>query len=302
MLSSLTLLASCFGLGFVTRRINALPPTTPEVLNKLILNIALPAVVIRSVRTLAFEPRLLVAASMMWLVFGVAFLLFSFWGRRGLGKDRAAALILTVGFCNTAYLGLPLVEALLGPDAVGTAVVVDQLGSFLAVSTVGIGFAASASGKSTTGAQILFRVLRFPPFLALVAALLLRGTAFPPWGENVLSRLAELMTPLALIAVGFQLELSAIAGRTLPVTVGLVFKLALAPAVVYLTLYSLGGRGLTLQVAVLQSAMAPMVAGAILAMEKKLDPPLSALLLGLGIPLSIATVPFISWVLTQLPS
>jgi hypothetical protein len=46
---------------------------------------------------------------------------------------------------------------------------------------------------------------------------------------------------------------------------------------------------------VLQTAMAPMVSGALLAAEHELDPELSALMVGLGIPLSFLTAPLALW-------
>ncbi len=300
MLKSLPLLASCFLLGVLAKRTKALPPTTSEVLNRLILTVALPAVILRAIRRLTFAPELLLAASAMWAVFLAAWALFTLWRRRGLSPERAGALILTAGFCNTAYLGLPLVEGLLGPEALPVAVVVDQLGSFLAVSTLGVAYAATAGGGKVSLGQLARKVALFPPFLALVAALLSRPFALPEWLLGVLDRLADLMTPLALLSVGFQLELRAVAGRVAPLSAGLVYKLVLAPALALGLLWALGVRGQVLEVAVLQAAMAPMVAGGILAMDAKLEPPLAALLLGLGIPLSFATVPVVAWLLAQL--
>jgi hypothetical protein len=46
-----------------------------------------------------------------------------------------------------------------------------------------------------------------------------------------------------------------------------------------------------LQVAIFEAAMAPMIGGAIVAAQHKLDPELSALMLGVGIPLSFLTLP-----------
>ncbi len=300
MLKTLPLLALCFGVGVLLRRLRALPANASEVLNTLILHVLLPAVILRALHTLTFQPQLLLAAGMMWAVFAVAWILFSAWRRRGLEPGRAGALILTAGFCNTAYLGLPMVEGLLGPQALPIAVVVDQLGSFLAVSTVGVAFATAARGGAITKAALLRRVALFPPFIALVVALLSRPFAYPALLSAVLDRLADLMTPLALISVGFQLELRAMSGRAAPLVAGLVYKLALAPALTFAILYGLGVRGLLLEVAVLQAAMAPMVTGAILATDAKQDPPLATLLLGVGIPLSFLTVPAIAWLLAKM--
>jgi hypothetical protein len=73
---------------------------------------------------------------------------------------------------------------------------------------------------------------------------------------------------------------------------GLGYKLVLAPLAVTLALLALPGISpLAFEVSVLQAAMAPMVTSAILAADNGLDPELSALMVGLGIPLSFVTVP-----------
>jgi predicted permease len=58
-----------------------------------------------------------------------------------------------------------------------------------------------------------------------------------------------------------------------------------------------GISSLTFEVSVLQAAMAPMVTSAILASDHGLDPELAALMVGLGIPLSFATVPCALWLM-----
>jgi len=49
-----------------------------------------------------------------------------------------------------------------------------------------------------------------------------------------------------------------------------------------------------------EAAMAPMIGAAIVATEHKLDPPLTTLMVGIGIPLSFLTVPAWWYVLGML--
>jgi hypothetical protein len=286
-------------LGMVARRSGRFPVQTPIALNAFILYVALPALVLRVVHHLTLAPGLLAAALSPWLVFAGAWLLMRTVGPRlGLEPRSVAALVLTAGLSNTAFVGLPLIEALLGHEALAVAVVVDQLGSFLALSTVATLVAARASAQDTRPRALLWRVVTFPPFLALVAATLSRPWAWPGWLEETLGRFGALLTPLALFAVGFQLRLSGLKGRLRALTLGLGYKLALAPLGVALLLLAVPGmERLTFEVTVLQAAMAPMVSGAILAAEHDLDPELSALMVGLGIPLSFATVPLALWLM-----
>jgi predicted permease len=52
------------------------------------------------------------------------------------------------------------------------------------------------------------------------------------------------------------------------------------------------GKGLSVDVSIIESAMAPMITGAILASSYGLKPRLSSMMVGLGIPLSFITTAF----------
>lgn len=295
----LGLLGVSLVLGALARRSGRFPAQTVAVLNAYVLNVALPALVLRAVHRLTLVPELLLAAATPWLVFGAAWLFFRTVGPwLGLGPGTVAALVLTGGLSNTSFVGLPLIEGLRGPEGVQVAVVIDQLGSFPALATVATLFVARATARDAHPRALVRKVLGFLPLWALGLALLLHPWPFPPWLDEVLGRLGALLTPLALFSVGFQLRLSGLRGRWGALSLGLLFKLVLAPLGIALLMKGVPGVGrLTFEVTVLQAAMAPMVTAAILAADNGLEPELSALMVGLGIPLSFATVPAALWLM-----
>jgi malate permease and related proteins len=299
MIAVISLLGVCLVLGVLGRRSGRFPQQTPLVINSFILAVALPALVLRVVHRLEFRPGLLAAAVSPWIVFLVAVASFRLLGPRlGLGRASVAALVLTAGLSNTAFVGLPMAEALLGREGLAVAVVVDQLGSFLVLATLATVFAErAASGEEPLRPFVLARkVVLFPPFIALLVALVLRPWAFPGWVEEMLERLGSTLTPLALFSVGFQLQLGGVRARAGALALGLGYKLVLAPALVVLGLWMVPGVApIVREATLLQNAMAPMVSGAILASEHKLDPELAALMVGFGIPLSFLTVPLWLW-------
>ena len=96
-----------------------------------------------------------------------------------------------------------------------------------------------------------------------------------------------------MLSVGFQLRLAAFAGNRSALAVGLGFKLFLVPflmAPLYLGLLPETMHA-TARIAIFESAMAPMIGAGIVAMQYKLNAPLVSLMLGIGIPLSLMTVP-----------
>ena len=81
---------------------------------------------------------------------------------------------------------------------------------------------------------------------------------------------------------------------------GLFYKLLLGPALMALLfLLVLGERGTTIQVTIFEAASAPMITGSIVASEYGLDPDLSALMVGVGVPLSFLTLPCWWWILAR---
>ncbi|MBX5484790.1 MAG: AEC family transporter [Myxococcaceae bacterium] len=286
------LLIVSVGLGILARRSRMFPAQTPEVLNSVILNVALPALVLRVLHDVPVTPSLFAAASMLWLQFLLSLTVFWLLARfTSLERGTAGALILTAGLSNTAYVGLPVIEAVLGHEALGVAVFVDQIGSFLVMASLGIAAAAAFSGRSAHPRTIALKVLRFPPFIALVVAFLLRPVAFPAWALTTLDRLGGLLTPLALFSVGFQLRFGEVHRRLGALGAGLLFKLAVSPLVLGLLFALFAAPASTeWKVTVLQCAMPPMVTGGILASQSELDPPLAAAMVGVGLPLSAATL------------
>jgi predicted permease len=118
--------------------------------------------------------------------------------------------------------------------------------------------------------------------------------AFGGWPatiEPVLDRIGATLVPLALFSVGLQFRVRFEAGQMVPIALGLSWKLFLAPVIVFFVGTFLQISPPILTVAVLESAMAPMISAAILAEQHHLEPSLANTLLGLGIVLSFLTVP-----------
>lgn len=286
------LLGTCLLLGVLARHSGKFAPGAAGAFNAFILYVALPALVLRVMHRLEFVPELIVAAVVPWLYFLAAGPFFRLLGPRlGLSHKSVVALVLTAGLGNTAFVGLPMAEALLGQGGLAVAVVADQLGSFLVLSTLATIAATRASAEKELPWSVLARkVATFPPFLALVVSLALRPWGFPGWLDRVLERLGSLLTPLALFSVGLQLRLTGVSHRIPALALGLSYKLLLVPGLVALGLLAAPGLApVVVQATVLQSAMAPMVSAAILAAEHDLDPELAVLMVGVGIPLSFGT-------------
>jgi len=291
-MTNIILLVICLLAGLGLRKTGRFPAATPAALNGFIIHISLPALTILHIHNLEIDSSLLLTAGMAWLLFGIAWLIFGSAGKLlNLDRETTGALILVAGLGNTSFVGLPMIETYFGKEFLGVGIIADQLGSFMALSTVGILAATIYSSGAITLRQMARKILLFPPFQALVLALLLRPVSFPGWSTEILQKLGSTLTPLALVSVGFQLQFGGIRQVARPLAAGLAYKLLLGPALIFLLYITIiGATGTAVQVTIFEAAMPPMITAGIIAIDHDLRPQLVGMLVGIGIPLSFITL------------
>jgi predicted permease len=296
---NLILLIACFLLGILMRRIGRFPDATPSVLNGFIINISLPALTLLYVHELPIDRSLAYPTAMAWVLFGLGVIFFVTLGRAaGWSRGTIGGLILVGGLANTSFIGLPMIETFYGEEHLGLGILIDQLGSYMVLSTLGILIAVTYAAGAASPAAIAKKILTFPPFQAVLLALALKPIEYPVGAEIVLGKLGATLAPLALVSVGYQLRLGELRGRLTALSAGLAFKLVMGPAMIMaLFAGALGAGGTLIQVTIFEAAMAPMIGASIVAIEHKLDPPLITLMVGIGIPLSFLTLPLWWYVL-----
>ncbi len=292
-MAGMGLLIGCFILGALARRFAKLPADSHKVVNAWVLNVSMPAFIIRLIHGVPLELELIWAVVCLWAVFAVPAIVAIVWSRGDpqARNGNAGALALCVGLGSTAFIGYPLCCALAGPSALPTAAVADQLGTFVALSFGAVPLATFLSGKPISVRSIVGRVVMFPPMIALVIALVARSFTIPLAVDEVLERLGNMLAPLALASVGWQFDPTTLRGHERLVGVGLLWKLVLAPAMVAAFLLSLHSTLTDVdRIAVAQAGMAPMATAGVVATEFNLSPRLAAALVAIGTPLSVFAV------------
>jgi hypothetical protein len=292
-MSNIVLLFVCLCIGIVLGHRRWLPPNTPAVLNSFILFVSLPALILLQVHAIRLRPELLYPVAMPWLQFLIGCGFFWSLGRvLRLPDATTGGLMLVGGLANTSFVGLPMIEAFYGRGGMATGILIDQLGTYMVLSTLGITVATLYSRRDSQTGPLLGRIIRFPPILALALALVFTQIDCPAMATNVLRSLAGTLTLLALISVGLQLHLDELRGNRLALAGGLAFKLLIAPALLGVVYVGwLHAHGETIRITLFESAMGPMIGGAIVAMQNDLNPPLITLMVGFGITLSFLTLP-----------
>lgn len=290
---NIVMLFLCLAIGIVLQITRRVPENAHLAINAFIIHVALPALIIEQIHKIPMSAAVMTAAFMPWLLFGLSALVF-FGTRRLLGISLATtgALTLSAGLANTSFVGLPMIETFYGPQGLSIGILIDQLGTYLVLSTLGIATACLCSGNTTSKREIALRIVRFPPFIALLIAVALAGLDYPLWVTSVLHRLGDTLAPLALVSVGLQLRFNEIRGNRISLTCGLMFKLIAGPAIVALVYIGLLRQsGESTQITLFEAAMGPQIGGAIVAIQYGLNPALITLMVGLGITASFLTLP-----------
>jgi malate permease and related proteins len=300
-MANIVLLAVSLLLGIGLRFSGRLPEAAPATLNAFIIHLSLPALILLQIHNVTLRPGLVLSVAMPWIMFALAagfFYLLSIW--LGFSRATTGALMLSGGLANTSFVGLPMIEAFFSKADMSTGILIDQLGSYMVLNTLGITIAALYSDGPSSSKAVLKRIVAFPPLLALLVAFLLMPVELPAWAADVLKRLSDTLVPLALISVGFQLQFEQVREFKMPLATGLGFKLLLAPAILAVFYFgALGCSDETSRVTLFEAAMGPHIGGSIVAVQHGLNPPLVSLMVGVGISLSFLTLPVWSYLLHQ---
>lgn len=281
-------------LGYALQRSRALPDNAAQTLNTVVLYVCLPAAVLRYVPRLTWSPELLAVAAVPWLLLPAIVFAVALCARLlRLRDDRRAVLLLTVALGNTSFLGYPLTRALIGEHALPYAVVYDQLGAFLMLSTFGLWVLARYGGDATpTARAMLSRILRFPPLWALILGATAMPAQPPAWIDDALRMLADALLPLAMLTVGLSVRFAMPRDELAPLGAGLTLKLVAVPAAAYALAPWLGLHGEIARTTVFEAAMPPMITAGALAIAHNLAPRLAAAMVGYGLLLSLLTLPW----------
>jgi predicted permease len=287
---------TCFAAGLLAQRL--VPRTRGLIgpLDHLVLSVTLPALIVATLPDLSLGADLVVPVGAAWSCVALAAGVITLAGRR-LGWSRATvgALLLVTPLGNTTFLGLAMVESLLGRAELARALAFDQLGTFLGLATYGSVVAARWGSGEPGWGPVLGRLLRFPPFLAVVASFALRAVEVPEGVDDLLGDVGRLVAPLAMLALGLRFRVSTSShGRTAALWC-LGTKMVLLPVGVLVVAAVAGGLDdPAWRASVLEAGMPPMVTAGVVAARADLDEELATTVVGVGLLLALVTVPVLA--------
>ncbi len=298
-MANFLLIGICIVAGLLVRRFTALPADAYKGVNALIINLALPAVAFKYLPHIQWTKSLILPAAMPVIVWVCGWIYIKAYAAKAkLDKQTENGLKLVTGLGNTSFLGFPLIIAWFGEDALGIAVICDQV-TFTLLATAGIIVAMNASEKhSLSVGAVLKKMFSFPPFIGCVAALLLPLFINLSPLDALFDMLAATVAPLALFSIGLQLKFDGWRQELNHLAASLLYKLVLAPVIIATIVYCLGMKGIIPQISIFESAMPSHLTATIVASEYNLNPKLTSLVAGIGIVLSFVTTALWYFIIT----
>jgi predicted permease len=254
-----------------------------------VIYISFPALIIYKIYHLEYSPQI-------WQVFGIGLLTMligmslGFLASKLFRFDRktTASFLLVTTLGNTSFLGFPMIVSMFGENNLIWAIFFDQI-TFFGLVIFGSLFVAYGSEKEINIQKMAIDIIKFPPFIALLFALFLRNFDF---NIDFIKPIGDSLIFLVTLAVGMKFSFLDVKKNLKLASLGLIIKMFLVPFSIYLfiTIF-LNIHTPSLQVALIESAMPPMVMASVLAIEARLREDLAISAVGVGILLSFIVIP-----------
>lgn len=285
-MTNFILIAVCIIAGMVFKATKSIHPDAHKGINTWILYLALPAVSFKYLPKVEWSQEMLFPIlSTVVIAVGSLFYMKFYSKAKGYSERSQRSLELASGYSNTSFIGFPLISAFYGEQYLSIAIICDQT-MFLCLSTIGIVSAlkGGSNGSGTISSSfILKRLFTFPPFLGCISALILSQFVDLSPTEPFFDKLAATVGPLALFSVGLQLKFNGWRKLWSQISMSMVYKLMIAPAVVMLLALVIGIKGDVAKISIFEAAMPTLVTSSIIAEQFKLNTKLTNLIIGISI-------------------
>jgi malate permease and related proteins len=289
-MSNFVLIAVCFLAGFLLKKTGVLVKGSHLGINVWIIYVALPAATLKYLPSIQWSADLIIPLITPLICWFGAWLLSEIVAKSfHFDRKTKAAFLIVTGLGNTSFIGFPLISAYYGEKYLSIAAVTDQM-SFFILAVFASVVAMKASGKAKADFKtISLKLLKFPPFLVIISALILpHFISFEPINPLV-TTLAATLSPLALFSVGLQFELGKMGDVLKPILAASIYKLILSPLIILGLAFAFQTGVMETKISVFEASMGTMISVGILNDQFGLNPRLSNLIVFMTILLSFIT-------------
>lgn len=293
LLSIFFILAS----GYLAKRAKVIPQNQLIIFVDFVVIFAIPAMIFDKIYHVNIDWHLfgVIACSFlanlaaMGLAFGLG-ILFRF------SRATTASMALLCLLGNTLFVGLPILTGYFGDDIANEVIIYDQMVTCLPAALLSPIILGYAVPNKTTLIQNVFKVMKFPPFLALVGGVAAKCVDLPDFVFHPLRLLSGAMVPVALFAIGLGLGFGAVRSCVKSTALVLALRMIAAP-LVFVGVTALFGiaPSPSYMVGLMGSAMPPMVLASAMILKANLDTNLAISSVAIGVCFTFVNAPIIFW-------
>lgn len=288
-----------FFLGYVLTNIKLFSESYSKAYTDFIINVGFPGLVFYNIYNLHLSFDAAFVVFLGYVAIFLSILISIIVGRMlNLDKKSLTSFVLLSSFGNTGFLGYPFISSLYGEDALRYAVLFDQIAMFLPIYILApIIIYYGSSEKESLNFDIK-RVIFFPPFLAFVLAIFAKITTYPlSFLVDISQTLGKTVIPLIMFSIGMNIKLANFLKRIRDILSSILIKMLLTPLIILgILIFLRDDISLPLKVAVIQSAMPPMVLASIFIIDADLDKELATSVVAFGVIVSFILIPLMFYI------
>lgn len=285
--------------GYILRKTNAVPKNASAVFSSVLMHFFIP-VLILYIMVKNITPESIVAQkdqliTSLCIIIGSCLLASVIAKVMDKSKSKKGVFTFTMAFSNFAFMGIPIVEAVYGPEAF-TTLILFILPYYILVNVLG---------------DIIIRDEKFPRITTLISPItvsIVLGFVLVylrlPIPQLVLDQAHTIYAssiPLSMMLMGFVLAGKKITTMFTSLSTYFIaaMRLILFPMITLIALWLIGFRGMSLGVPVLISGMPAAVNGVMLAENAGKDSFHCSSVVFISTLLSLLTIPMLSYIVTQ---
>lgn len=281
-------------LGYLLKRINLLKVSDVEVLNKIVINVAMPCLIFSSLYLADFSIiGNLAMMPLVGLIVGfscglIAYIILTF---KKFPKKKKWSVLIPIILGNTAFMGFPITLGVFGEMGLLRAIFYDiaSLLSFLALSIILI-FNFDGELKDA-----IKRVLSFPVLWAFLLGIILNilNISIGDLPISIIDYMANAAIPLIMISLGLSIQLKGIKHNLKISSFVSFIKLIIGPLIslIIVTIFQFSGMEYT--IAIVEAAMPSGMLTLVLTINHDLDFRLTADSMITSTIFSLITLPII---------
>lgn len=276
-------------IGVLLKQIGFLRRGDRDLLSKIVLYIALPAMIFTNLKDASISPDMIYLPVLGVITSSILFVIAYIYCRiNSYSKKTSWTIMIAASIMNTGFIGFPVSLGVFGNEGFLHAVFFDLSTSALII-VYGIALARQFGGNRK---EVVKKSLFFMPVWGVIFGLIFNFFNIPVFyvAQSILDYFAQATIPLIMLSLGLSLDFRNVGKNIKDSAAVAVIKLAMAPAIIFVLLSFLNIRGMAFNIAVLEAGMSTAGNALVLAIEYGLDADLMGSIIFANVVLSVFTL------------